>query len=113
MPEEGSRFLNVARQRKTLSYSQCVSQPQTAATESPVGGGTEAPAGVGTRRSPGVLLVSPAGVLVPPVGVRTRTPPGPDSSRPDVKVVDRRDEKTAAAASSGGERSSRDTEEAL
>lgn len=76
VPEEGSRFLNVACQRKTLYYSQCVSQPQTAATESPVGGGTEAPAGVGTRRSPGVLLVSPAGVLVPPAGVRTRTPPG-------------------------------------
>lgn len=49
-----------------------------------------------------------------PAGVRTSTPPGPDSSRPDVKVVDRRDETTAAAAaSSGGERSSSDTEEAL
>lgn len=59
---------HVARQRKTPSYSQCVSQPQTPATESPVGGGTEAPAGVGIS-----------------------TPPGPDSSRPDVKVVDRRD----------------------
>lgn len=60
-------------------------------------------------------LQHPAGVLVAPAGVRTSTPSGPDSSRLDVKVVDRRDETTAAAAaaSSGGERSSSDTEEAL